>query len=201
MPSHSEVPGIWLSVWRFLLTHCLYERAAEVPGSPEFAWRGPKGHYWILCMFTWQNLVRTLMIMKTNWQKVKASSTYNISEGLSSELNANEPTHDKTNKMTVRPANSHQPGHLPSLIRVFVCAQWVAKDPRFLHADSKDWSDWQMPRLIWVFIGCTCHFVGFVMRRLKCFLEQEVFCVFLLRFYSPWDYLTNFEPSQLGGGA
>ena len=30
MPSHSEGPGIWLSVWRFLLTHCLYERAAEV---------------------------------------------------------------------------------------------------------------------------------------------------------------------------
>ena len=23
----------------------------------------------------------------------------------------------------------------------------------------------RMPRLIWVFIGCTCHFVGFVMRR------------------------------------
>ena len=42
MPSHSEVPGIWLSVWRFLLTHCLYEQAAEVlarlrgcAGSPE----------------------------------------------------------------------------------------------------------------------------------------------------------------------
>ena len=30
MPSHSEGPGIWLSVWRFLLTHCLYERVAEV---------------------------------------------------------------------------------------------------------------------------------------------------------------------------
>ena len=59
MLSHSEVPGIWLSVWRFLLTHCLYERAAKVlarlrgcAGSPEpsllakaistkFAWRGP----------------------------------------------------------------------------------------------------------------------------------------------------------------
>ena len=59
MPSHSEGPGIWLSVWRFLLTHYLYERAAEVlarlrgcAGSPEpsllayaistkFAWRGP----------------------------------------------------------------------------------------------------------------------------------------------------------------
>ena len=42
MPSHSEGPGIWLSVWMFLLTHCLYERAAEVlarlcgcAGSPE----------------------------------------------------------------------------------------------------------------------------------------------------------------------
>ena len=35
-------------------------------------------------------------------------------------------------------------------------AQWVAKDPRFLHADSKD-SDQtgRMPRLIWVFAGRT----------------------------------------------
>ena len=23
-----------------------------------------------------------------------------------------------------------------------LCAQWVAKDPSFLHADSEDWSDW-----------------------------------------------------------
>ena len=59
MSSHSEGPGIWFSVWRFLLIHCLYERAAKVlarlrgcAGSPEpsllawaistkFAWRGP----------------------------------------------------------------------------------------------------------------------------------------------------------------
>ena len=48
--------------------------------------------------------------------------------------------------------------------------QWVAKDPSFLHADSKD-SDQtgQMPRLIWVFAGRTCHFVGFVTKRLKLF--------------------------------
>ena len=45
--------------------------------------------------------------------------------------------------------------------------QWVAKDPSFLHADSED-SDQTgpMPRLIWVFAGRTCHFVGFDMRRL-----------------------------------
>ena len=47
-----------------------------------------------------------------------------------------------------------------------LCAQWVAKDPSFLHADSED-SDQtgRMPRLIWVFAGRTCHVVGFVMRR------------------------------------
>ena len=37
-----------------------------------------------------------------------------------------------------------------------LCAQWVAKDPSFLHVDSED-SDQtgRMPRLIWVFAGCT----------------------------------------------
>ena len=36
------------------------------------------------------------------------------------------------------------------------CTQWVAEDPMFLHADSKD-SDQtgRMPRLIWVFAGRT----------------------------------------------
>ena len=34
--------------------------------------------------------------------------------------------------------DSDQPGHPPSLMRVFPCAQWVAKDPSFLHADSED---------------------------------------------------------------
>ena len=55
-----------------------------------------------------------------------------------------------------------------------LCGQWVAKDPSFLHADRED-SDQtgRMPRLIWVFAGCTCHFVGFVMRRLILLSEME----------------------------
>ena len=50
-----------------------------------------------------------------------------------------------------------------------LCAQWVAKDPRFHHADSED-SDQtgRTSRLIWVFAGRTCHFVGFVMGWLMC---------------------------------
>ena len=36
------------------------------------------------------------------------------------ENNRNEPHHDKTNKMARAPSeDSDQPGHLPSLIRVF----------------------------------------------------------------------------------
>ena len=63
--------------------------------------------------------------------------------------------------------DSDQPGHPPSL-GSSLCAQWVAKEQCFLHADSED-SDQTGPisRLIWVFAGRTDHFVGFVMRRLK----------------------------------
>ena len=56
--------------------------------------------------------------------------------------------------------DSDQPGHPPSLIRVFACAQWVAKDPSFLHVDSEDPDQTgRMPRLIWVFTGRTCLLV------------------------------------------
>ena len=36
--------------------------------------------------------------------------------------------------------DSDQPGHPPSLIRVFACTQCVAKDPSFLHAESEDFN-------------------------------------------------------------
>ena len=62
----------------------------------------------------------------------------------------NEPPHDKTNIITCAPSeDSDQPVHPPSLIKSLLCAQWVATDPSFLHADSED-SDQtgRMPRLI-----------------------------------------------------
>ena len=74
-----------------------------------------------------------------------------------------EPLHAKTNKMICRTSeDSDQPGHPPSLSQ---CAQWVAEDPVFLHADSED-SDQtgRMPGLICVFTGRKGHFAGFVMR-------------------------------------
>ena len=68
-----------------------------------------------------------------------------------------EPRHDKTNKMSVRPAKTQiSLGIHPVRSESSLCAQWVAKDPSFLHADSED-SDQtgQMPRLICVFAGRT----------------------------------------------
>ena len=44
-----------------------------------------------------------------------------------------EPPHVKTNKITCASAQTDQ-----SLL----CTQWVAKDPRFPHADSEDWGVW-----------------------------------------------------------
>ena len=76
-----------------------------------------------------------------------------------------------------------------------LCAQWVDKDPSFLHADSED-SDQTGWMPVWVFDGRTCHFVGFVMRRLFCLssrfcfqrtrlllyeIDVDTFCVFVLQ--------------------
>ena len=61
-----------------------------------------------------------------------------------------------------------------------LCAQWVAKDPRFHHADRED-SDQtgQLLRLIWVLNVCKSNFVGFVMLQLIC-----MYCRHRLNCYS-----------------
>ena len=59
--------------------------------------------------------------------------------------------------MSVRPAKTQiSLGICPVWSESLLCAQWVAKDPRFLHANRED-SDQTggMPRLIWVFAGRT----------------------------------------------
>ena len=59
-------------------------------------------------------------------------------------LSWNEPPHDKTNKMACAPsADSDQPGHPPSLIRVFAVRMknaWVLSYP--LTVEQRLWSDW-----------------------------------------------------------
>ena len=82
--------------------------------------------------------------------------------------------------------DSDQPGHPPSLTRVFACAHWVAKDPRFLHADSED-SDQtgRVPRLIRVFAVRTCHFVVFF------FTRRLIIIILMTKFLFPLQIQTD----------
>ena len=75
-----------------------------------------------------------------------------------------EPRDDKTNKMSVRPVKTQiSLGIRPVWSESSLSAQWVAKGPKCLHADSED-SDQtgRMPRLIWVFAGRTLILLVFV---------------------------------------
>ena len=101
------------------------------------------------------------------------NSSYNIarvvhqySRKLRRKLFIFESLRDKTSKMTVLPVKTQIClGIRPVWSESSLCAQWVAKDPSFLQAGSEDTDQTgRMPRLIWVFAGRTCHFVGFVMR-------------------------------------
>ena len=75
--------------------------------------------------------------------------------------------------MTVHPAWQISLGTRPVWSESSLCTHWVAKDPSFLHVNSEGSAQTgRMPRLIWNFTVCTCHFVGFVMRWLKYCLHQ-----------------------------
>ena len=81
----------------------------------------------------------------------------------------------KPSNWPVRPAKTQiSLGIHPVWSESSLCVQWVAKDPRFLHADNED-SDptGLMPRLIWVFAWCTCNFVGFVLSQLIYFCRNH----------------------------
>ena len=84
------------------------------------------------------------------------------------ELSTYELLHDKTNKMTCAPSeDSDQPGHSPSLIRVFtvrIKKACVLSSP--LSGQQRLWSDWTDAQADLSLRMLHCHFVGFVMRRL-----------------------------------
>ena len=71
--------------------------------------------------------------------------------------------------MTVRPAETGQPGHPPNLIRVFAVRMkkaWVLSYP--LSAQRRLWSNWADAQADLSLRWAHSHFVGFVMSWLKC---------------------------------
>ena len=82
----------------------------------------------------------------------------------------------KPTKWHVRPAKTQiSLGIRPVWSESSLCAQCIAKDPSFLHADSEDWSDWADAQADLSLRWGHSHFVGFVMRQLKytCMKVQE----------------------------
>ena len=79
-----------------------------------------------------------------------------------------EPPRDKTNKTACAPReDSEQPGHPPSLIRVFavrIKKAWVLSYP--LSAQRRLWLDWADAQADLTRRWAHSHFVGFVTRRL-----------------------------------
>ena len=91
-------------------------------------------------------------------------SKISLSKVVKMEQSKYEPQHDKTNKVTERPAKTQiSLGICPVWSESSLCAQSVAKDPSFLHADSEDWSDWADAQADLSLRWAHTHFVGFVM--------------------------------------
>ena len=87
-----------------------------------------------------------------------------------------ELRHDKTNNVAVRPANTQiSLGIRPVWSEFSLWAQWVAKEPSFLHEDSEGTDQTgRMPRLIWVFAGRTL-----ILLVLSCSGSNIAMCQFL----------------------
>ena len=149
--------------------------------------------FWPLIFTMGPDLSCTISIFSLFVNKV-ISYTWNIfvqvlSQHFSFMILRNEPLHVKTNNVAVRPAKTQiSLGMCPVWSESFLCAQWVAKGPSFLHADSKD-SDQtgRMPRLIWVFAGRTATLLVLTWGGSNCLVlpakpqksETERLCVIL----------------------
>ena len=86
--------------------------------------------------------------------------------------------------------DSDQPGHLPSLIRVFTVRMkkvWVLSYP--LSAQWRLWSDWTDAQANLSLRWAHTHFVGFVMSRLILTLSHLVDLSILINWNSPFPIL------------
>ena len=164
MPSHSEGPGTWLSVRRFLLIHCLYERAAKVlarlRGCASLAWTfaarlGDK-HQIRLTRPICSTSTTTPIWFRVSQNQGSDHYTPCIWDCWLAKMCAASRQNQQS--------ESDQPGHLPSLVRVYavhsmsswgpklswcrqhsdqtgqmprLCAQWVAEDQTFLMQTAK----------------------------------------------------------------
>ena len=101
--------------------------------------------------------------------------------------------------MSVYPAKTQiRLGIRPTWPESSLCIQWVAKDQSFLHADSED-SDQtgRMPRLIWVFAGCTLILLVLSWGGSDFCAVAQLFCAGLCRPNNICDASSEFVSSSI----
>ena len=102
--------------------------------------------------------------MKGDWGIQPFRQTYMVKKNIKNEL-----PHVKTNKVACAPSKTKiSLGIRPVWSESSLCAQWVAKDPSSIHADSEDWSDWADAQTDLSLHWAHTYFVGFVTMWLKC---------------------------------
>ena len=96
------------------------------------------------------------------YKSVHVNCTLNLSQFL---CNINEPPRDKTNRMACVPSkDSDQPGHPPSLIRVFPVRMKKIRVLSYqLSTRQRLWSDWPDAQADLSLCWAHTHFVGFVL--------------------------------------
>ena len=156
----------------------------KFPPLPYIVWANSKGSYETsqMCMLAWALLCACVIRTFFTWAGL--IKDYFISETDGINIDKYEQPHDKTNKMTGRPAKTQiSQGIRPvwsafSLsawrkLGLFCLPFWVLSYPwlatHWAHSEDYDQTV-RIPRLIWVFAGHPGHIVGFIVQRLKYFL-------------------------------
>ena len=155
---------IWVGAWQQQNDLCAQGRLrSDQPGHPSQS--GQR----LLCALCQTFFRQTTMIRLGEfcWSKLFCHAPAHIMY---------EPPHDKSAKWHVYPAKTQiSLGIHPVWSESSLCAQWVAKDPKFLHADSKseDWSDLADAQADLSLHWAHSHFVGFVMRWLISYITFQ----------------------------
>ena len=74
------------------------------------------------------------------------------------------------------------------------CTHWVAKGPRFLHADSKDWSDWADAQADLSLCWAHRSFCWFCQTAAQIHIEVDLLPTKLRPVYTDQSALLTFEP-------
>ena len=89
-----------------------------------------------------------------------------------SNIKPDEQPHEKTNKVAVCPAKTRISLGIRPVWSESSLSTWRklgSLATHWAHSEDSDQTG-RMPRLIWIFAGCTDYFVGFVVRWLKCWV-------------------------------